>query len=66
MRYWAYLALLEHTVESQIPVRFNIQIVLDNEESYPDFYVKAVSDDASVEGIRYQHWIGPLLTQTFL
>ena len=55
MQYKAYSALHELTIDCCMPVCFNTQVVMDDEESYSDPTSKSQSDDASVEGTIHQH-----------
>ena len=55
MQYKVYSALHEVTVDCYLPVYFNTQVVMDDEESYSDSTSKPQSDDASVEGVIHQH-----------
>ena len=55
MQYKAYSALHELTVDCCMPVCFNTQVVMNDEESYSDPSPKLQPDDASVEGAIHQH-----------
>ena len=52
----AFHALYEVTADYNMPVFFNTQAVLDDDESYSDFKPITQFDDALVEGVIDQNW----------